>query len=70
VIDTSESLPTDLAAAHAMILAERAARCDVQHPQRYAATAVAQLGASSPAILPILPATTANFIFAPESSRL
>jgi transposase len=30
VTDTSESLPTDLAAAHAMILAERAARVEAE----------------------------------------
>lgn len=30
VVTTSESLPTDLAAAHAMILAERAARLQAE----------------------------------------
>jgi transposase len=30
VTDTSESLPTDLAAAYAMILAERAARVEAE----------------------------------------
>jgi len=30
VTDTSESLPTDLAAAHAMIIAERAARVEAE----------------------------------------
>jgi len=30
VTDTSESFPTDLAAAHAMIIAERAARVEAE----------------------------------------
>ena len=43
--DTSESLPTDLAAAHAMILAERAARVEaevLQQAQAAAASAEAE----------------------------